>query len=216
MVFFFLAVFFLSAAIHLYASYKCDKKLRAATKGFIVLALLGWYCVTAAEPSWFVILALATSWLGDVLLIPAGTVWFTAGGVSFMVSHALFILAYLANVDFAAIPLWAIPAAAAIYITAVCFIFSDLKSSLPRALFYPMFAYLLINGAMNCFALYQLLSLPCLATAIVFIGAMLFFASDTLLFFVRFKKDTRQKSHFYVMLTYIFAEFLIVLGLILL
>ena len=69
---------------------------------------------------------------------------------------------------------------------------------------------------MNCFALYQLTSLPCLATAVTFIGAVLFFASDSTLFFVRFKKDGLLKTHFLVMLTSILGEFLIVEGFILL
>ena len=46
--------------------------------------------------------------------------------------------------------------------------------------------------------------------------AVLFFASDSTLFFVRFKKDGLLKTHFLVMLTYILGEFLIVEGFILL
>ena len=53
-------------------------------------------------------------------------------------------------------------------------------------------------------------ALPCLATVVTFIGAVLFFASDSTLFFVRFKKDGLLKTHFLVMLTYILGEFLIV------
>ena len=45
--------------------------------------------------------------------------------------------------------------------------------------------------------------------------AVLFFASDSILFFVRFKKDCVFKTHFMVMLTYILAQFLIVEGFIL-
>ena len=46
------------------------------------------------------------------------------------------------------------------------------------------------------------------------VGALLFFISDSSLFFVRFHKDSRLKTHFLVMLTYSLGEFLIVLGLI--
>lgn len=76
-----------------------------------------------------------------------------------------------------------------------------------------MFIYLLVNGAMNCFALYQLVSRPCAAAAITFIGATQFFISDSVLFYVSFNKGAKLKTHFTVMLTYIFAEFFIVLGL---
>ena len=52
------------------------------------------------------------------------------------------------------------------------------------------------------------------AGIITCIGAILFFISDSSLFFVRFKKDCLLKTHFLVMLTYSIGEFLIVLGLI--
>ena len=212
----FLAIFIISSAIHLYASKKKNVKMRACTKGIILLALLGWYCCCVDKVSRVVVIALLASWLGDVLLIPRGVKWFVAGGISFMVSHAFFVLTYYPQVNFSAIPLWVIIAAAAVYFTAVCLVFKGLKDHLPKALFYPMFLYLLINGTMNCFAFYQLVSLPCTAAAITFVGAMLFFASDSLLFYTRFKKETKLKTHFPVMVTYIFAEFLIVLGIIML
>lgn len=212
----FLAIFILSSLIHLYASIRKMVKLRAVTKPFLLLALLGWYVCSVDNPSFVIIAALITSWLGDVLLIPKGVKWFSIGGMSFMLSHVFFIVAYAVNVDFALIPIWAIIAAAAVYVTVTLLVFSRLKLHLPEKLFRPMMFYLLINGTMNCFALYQLISLPCLATAVTFIGALLFFISDSSLFFVRFKKDGLLKTHFIVMLTYILGEFLIVEGLILL
>lgn len=216
MKFVFLAVFVISSVIHLYASHKSDKPLRNKTKPFILLGLLGWYICCAENPQNIVIAAILTSWLGDVLLIPKGVKWFTVGGISFGVSHLCFMLAYLPQIQFAAVPIWAIVATAAVYFTAVCFVFKGLKPHLPKQLFYPMFVYLLINGSMNSFALFQLISMPCKATIITFIGAVLFFISDSTLFYVRFKKDTILKNHFIVMLTYIIAEFMIIQGLIML
>ena len=148
----FLAVFIIATAIHLYASLKQDKKMRNMTKPFILLALLGFYVLAARVPSTFIILALIFSWLGDVLLMPKGVKWFTAGGIAFMISHVFFILGYLKDV-------------------------------------------------------------PSAATLTTAIGAALFFISDSSLFFVRFNKDSRLKTHFLVMLTYSIGELLIVLGL---
>lgn len=215
MIYFYLAMFVISSTVHLYASYKSNKKLRAQSKGFILLGLLGWYTCAAAPAENIVIAALIASWLGDVLLIPKGVKWFTIGGISFFFSHLFFIFAYAPNVSFAAFPMWAAVLIALVYIVAACLVFRGLKDSLPKPLFYPMFLYLLTNAAMNCTAFFQLLSKPCAATVVTFIGAMLFFASDSALFYTRFKKDSIFKNHFFVMLTYILAEFLIVLGLIL-
>lgn len=208
-----LAIFIAASVIHLYASLKRNKELRAQSKGFILLGLTAWYAFSVPEPSWIVITALMMSLIGDLLLIPSGTAWFTAGGISFMVSHFFFVLAYAPQVEFGRLPLYAVILAAAVYFITVCFVFRGLKPHLPKKLFYPMFLYLLVNGTMNCFAFYQLLSLPCAATAITFAGAVLFFASDSLLFYTRFKKDTRLTTHFPVMVTYILGEFLIVQGL---
>jgi len=212
----FLALFLLSSAIHLYGSYIDNRKIRAWSKGFILLCLLGWYFCSASFVSWIVVIAILASWLGDVLLIPKGIKWFIAGGISFMVSHFFFAFAYWPNIDFWSLPVWAVIAAGIFYFTMVVLVFRGLRPHLPHGLFYPMFFYLLINGTMNCFALYQLMSIPCTATIITFIGAILFFTSDSILFYVRFKKDSIWKNHFIVMLTYILAEFLIVQGIMML
>lgn len=216
-------LFVIFTGIHLYASFIQKDSLRAPTKPVILLAVLGMYLEWChyfhTDPSVFVVVALLTSWLGDVLLIPKGVKWFTAGGIAFWISHFFFILAYReSGIVFSAIPLWAILLIAAVYAVAVVFIFRGLKKSLPKALFYPMFFYLLTNGAMNAFAWFRLLSGSCslLSGLITGIGALLFFLSDSTLFFVRFDKNSKVKTHFFVMLAYSIGEFLIILGLMLL
>ena len=209
----FLAIFIISTAVHLYASLKEDKKLRNITKPFILLALLGFYIMTARILSVAIILALIFSWIGDVLLIPKGVKWFTAGGIAFMISHGCFVAGYMRDISFSKIPVILIILLSVFFAGTVAFIFSKLKPHLPKALFYPMFLYLLINGTMNCFAIFRAVSLTNIATITTAVGAALFFVSDTTLFFVRFKKDSRIKTHFLVMLTYSIGEFLIVLGL---
>ena len=209
----FLAVFFISTAIHLFASARQDTRMRNISKPFLLLSLLGFYVLAARSVSAAIVLALIFSWIGDVLLMPKGVKWFTAGGIAFMISHAFFILGYMKDIVFSRIPVPLIVFLAVFFAVTVTFIFSKLKLHLPKALFYPMFLYLLINGAMNCFAIFRCVSLPTAATLTTAIGAALFFASDTSLFFVRFKKDSRLKTHFLVMLTYSIEEFLIVLGL---
>ena len=48
------------------------------------------------------------------------------------------------------------------------------------------------------------------------LGALLFFVSDSTLFYIRFKKNSVFKTHFVAMLTYIIGEFLIIEGFVLL
>ena len=209
----FLAVFVLSTAVHLFVSLKKNTKLRNVTKPFLLLSLLGFYVCAASTPSIFIILALIFSWIGDVLLMPPGVKWFTAGGISFMISHAFFVAGYSQDIVFSSIPIWLIVLLALFFGVMVTIIFSKLKSYLLKPLLPPMALYLLINGTMNCFAIFRCVSNPTIATITTLVGAALFFVSDTSLFFVRFKKDGRLKTHFVVMLTYAIGEFLIVLGL---
>ena len=210
-----LAAFFIVTGIHLYASLKKDKSLRAKTKPFILLTLLAFYCLSADPVVWTVILALIFSWIGDVLLIPPGVKWFTIGGISFMVSHFFFILSYAALTDFGKVSTAAMIVLPVLFLISSAIIFKYLRPHLPKALFYPMLLYLLINGGMNCFAWFRSMSTVGPAAVITAIGALLFYVSDTSLFFVRFNKESRLQTHFLVMLTYSIGEFLIVLGLIL-
>ena len=78
-----------------------------------------------------------------------------------------------------------------------------------------MVPLLLLNGAMNCFAWFRSMSAGGTAAVITAVGALMFYVSDCSLFFVRFDKNSRLKTHFLVMLTYSLGELLIVLGLIL-
>ena len=219
----YIAIFAVFTAIHLYASIKKKDSLRAPTKPVILLAILGmyleWVHVHGVDASAFVVFALVTSWLGDVLLIPKGVKWFTAGGIAFWISHFLFIFAYWeSGVVFSNINTAVAVLICLVYAVASTITFSKLKKSLPKALFYPMYLYLLTNGAMNVFAWFRLLSGSCsvISGVVTGIGALLFYISDSTLFFVRFDKNSKIKSHFLVMLTYSIGEFMIVLGLMLL
>lgn len=210
-----LAMFVLATTVHLNASLKQNKMLRNKTKPFILIGLMGFYLGAADPVILSVVLALFFSWLGDMLLIPKGTKWFTAGGIAFMVSHAFFILSYVQDTDFGRIPAAVLILLPAAFVAASLIIFRYLRPHLPKALFYPMLLYLILNGAMNCFAWFRAITVGGAAGIITAVGALLFFVSDSSLFFVRFKKDSRLKTHFLVMLTYSLGEFLIILGLIL-
>ncbi len=211
----YLLLFIISSIIHLYGSFEDEKKIRNYSKPFILIGILGYYIFRADSISWVVVMAIITSWLGDVLLIPKGVKWFTAGGISFMISHFFFMLAYYPNIDTAKIPFIVIVLASCIYLFFTWKVFKALKPYLPKVLFYPMILYLLINSSNNICAWMQFLSNISVPTFIVLIGAVCFFISDGTLFLVRFHaKDVVPHRHFYVMLTYIIAEFLIVYGLI--
>lgn len=214
----FLILFFVFTFWHLVDSWRNDARRRAMTKPFPLLLLTLYYCFTADPISWLLVAALLTSWLGDVLLIPKGHKWFRIGGRSFLISHILFILVYIPAIDFSRIPWLLIVPLAAIYIAVSLAIIKAIKPTTPEAMVKPMYYYLLTNSTMNIFALMQLLTVRNLAGIVAYAGAILFFISDCTLFLVRYhgNKDLIFKKHFTVMLTYLFGELFITLGILML
>ncbi len=209
-----LLLFVAVSAVHLYHSYTDDSAKRARTKPFLLILLLLFYLLCGRPWSGFLIAALLTSWLGDVLLIPKGHGWFTAGGISFMLSHLFFILAYAPQIRIEAIPWIFLIGAAVLYFGVSSFIIRLVGPTTPKKMVLPMHFYLICNSTMNLCALMQFFSVRSSGAAIAYIGAVLFFISDCTLFLVRYyEKQIVFKKHFTVMLTYLAGEFLITTGI---
>ena len=214
----FLVLFALCSAVHLFHSWTDDTKKRRMTKWALLLLLVGYYLTSTGAPTWLLVAALLFSWLGDVLLMPKGNAWFVGGGISFLVAHVLFVVLYAGRVDFAAVNWFIAVPVALVYAAIATVILVLLKEETPKPMFVPMFLYLLMNGAMNVFALMQLLCNPCAGAAVAYIGALLFFASDCTLYLNKYyhKKELVPKKHFTIMLTYLLGEFLITQGMLML
>ena len=189
------------------------KKGGNITKSLLLPSISVYYLLSVNEPSAVVLGALFFSWLGDVLLIKNGTGWFVAGGIGFMLSHFLFITAYIFETTFTGLPRAAVIAAAAVYIAVSAVIISLVRDTAPEKMAAPLFLYLFVNGCMNVFAFMRLLSNKNLPCALTFAGAVLFFISDCTLFMANFYKK-KFNSFFPVMFTYIAGEILITTGLI--
>jgi len=215
MSFVFLALYVLFSGIHLVHSWKDLPKRRAMTKPLLLLLLTAYYVCAARELSWMLVAALLTSWLGDVLLIPKGHGWFTAGGISFMMSHFLFIAVYAPSVAFIEIPWLLVVPMALVYCGISLMIIRAVQPTTPKLMVAPMYIYLLANSTMNLFALMRLLTLKTPGSLVAYVGAVLFFVSDCTLFLVRYypKRQLIFKKHFTAMLTYLAGEALITLGI---
>lgn len=214
----FLALLIITSTIHLIDSWRDDAKKRARTKAFPLLLIVGYYLVSTDAPVWLLVAALLASWLGDVLLIPKGNLWFTFGGIAFAASHVLFMCTYLKEIHFPVVNWYVVVPIAIIYYIISGIIIYKLSPTTPKIMVPPMYIYLLTNSTMNLFALMQLYSNPCKGSVIAYIGAVLFFISDCTLFLVRYykKPEVVFKKHFTVMATYIIGEFMIAQGILLL
>ena len=211
----FLILFLAVSLFHLYDCWR-DSDRRKKSKPFLLLFLILFYVCAVKQPLVFLLLALITCWLGDVLLIPKGHGWFTAGGISFLFGHVFFILTYAGQVQFEGQPVWLLILAALLYFCISFLIMRAVMPTTPKPMVVPMFLYLLANSLMNLFALMLLTTHRNAGAVIAYIGAVLFFISDCSLFLVRYYKDETLifKKHFTVMLTYIASVFLIVHGII--
>ncbi|MBQ6023081.1 MAG: lysoplasmalogenase [Clostridia bacterium] len=211
----FLSLFVIVSVIHLIDSWRDNAKRRAYTKPFLLILLLLFYFFAAKEISWVLAAALLFSWLGDVLLIPKGTPWFIAGGIAFLVSHILFIFAYLPAIRWERAVWWILIPAALLYYGISVTVTLKLKGNIPVAMIVPMILYLLANSTMNLAALTQLMTLRNAGAAVAYAGAVFFFISDCTLYLVRYhtNKNLIFKKHFTVMLTYLLGECLITVGL---
>ena len=216
----FLAAYMILCCIHLYHSWMDDRANRAKTKPFLLLFLLLYYLASvAADVNGSIniplVLALLTSWLGDVLLIPHGHKWFVIGGISFMFCHFFFMCVYYEQISFHAVPWLVLLPAAVLYFGIVLRIIMAVRDNTPRKMIPPMYFYLLMNSMMNLFALMQLFSRPSAGTVTALAGAVLFYISDCCLFLVRYhrRQDLIFKKHFTVMATDLLGEFLITQGM---
>lgn len=211
----FFILFLACSAVHLYHSWKDDARRRAYTKPLLLILLFLFYAFSADKLSPVLSAALLTSWLGDVLLIPKGTKWFVSGGISFLISHILFIFVYLPDVQWGSVLWWALVPAAVVYYGVSVFVTLSLRGNMPKAMLVPMILYLLANSTMNLFAMARLMTMKTPGAAVAYAGAVFFFLSDCSLYLVRYhkNKDLVFKKHFTVMLTYLLGECLITVGL---
>ena len=214
--FVFFALFLAASAVHLWDSWRDNGKRRKYTKPMLLIFLLLFYCCAAKQFSWVLAAALLTSWLGDVLLMPSGAKWFVSGGVSFLISHLLFIFVYLPQVTWSSVIWWVVIPAAVLYYGVSVKVTLSVKDNMEsKAMLAPMILYLLINSTMNLFAMAQLMSLKSAGAVVAYLGAVFFFLSDCTLYLVRYhsNKDLIFKKHFTVMFTYLLGECLITVGM---
>lgn len=189
------------------------KKHGNLTKSLLLPAILVYYLLSVKAPVPTVIAAAAASWLGDVLLEKSGMKWFVAGGIAFMFSHLFFIITYSLKTDFSAVRWGLVIPAAVIYCSLAGLVIYSIRGEASKNLLFPLYLYLFFNASMNTFALMLLTGNPCASTAVLYIGAILFFISDCCLFIECF--HPKRPNLFYpVMGTYIVGEFLIAQGLI--
>ena len=192
--------------------------LRLGTKPLVGFSLLLWLMFDDSNQLSMrcgLIIAIGFGMLGDIfLMMPDSELMFTAGLASFLVGHLLYVVIFLYQQKFSFKHLQLPEKGKLLKITSglmagigllvYLYLWSDLaEMKLPVAIYIVVIALMVITAAGR----YQAVSQGSFIA--VMLGAGLFAVSDTILAIDRFAHPFAQ-ANFYIMLTYMAAQFLIV------
>ena len=211
-----LALAFVLAVVNWYAVAREKRILRVVTKPGVMLALLAGFTLAggwSGHNYWFG-LGLAFSLVGDVLLmLPPGA--FMAGLAAFLVAHILYILGFSQGLTF---PGWSLLFLIAVLAAADFFIYRRLRRALlarhkGRWMRLPMHFYQIIISLMVITALMTLWRADWSRTGawLASLGALCFFASDSLLANNRFVNPIRG-GRLLVIITYHIGQAALISG----
>ncbi|MGI6200373.1 MAG: lysoplasmalogenase [Christensenellales bacterium] len=205
-------LFAAASLIHLAACWGEKKTLAGVTKVLLMPLLAVLAGLYAPQVPALVGIGLLLGWAGDALLLFQGSGFFVAGALSFLAGHGCYIAAMAPQVAFGAVPAWGYALIVAAYVLAAALLYRGLRADLgPMRL--PVLAYMAGIEAMSAVALLRMLTLPGLGPVAGFLGSVLFVVSDGVLAYSNFSKRVRiPRSGFVIMLTYIAAQALILLG----
>ena len=186
-------------------------KLRYFTKTLLVPLLTLFYIISVANLNGVILSALICCFLGDFFLLwSQKKTFFIIGLLSFLMGHIFYTIAFLQTTSFlSGIPKWfyfsLLP-----YIWYGIFILKKLNPYL-HSMKVPVIVYLNVILIMSFASFTRIWALKGLSFWLPFIGSIFFMASDSLLAFRNFKVKL-SRGWVSIMITYILAQLLIILG----
>ena len=175
----------------------------------VPVLLYSFYASVKEKGNYKIIGALVFSTMGDILLIFEGRPFFILGLLSFLLAHVLYVLIFKSRVGVIKLDFYTVLCSLVI----VAYYFFFMKFLWPHlgAMRIPVLAYAFVISGMLWMALQLLRSASSFRWHIV-LGAMFFVVSDSLLSIQLFYSSF-ELAHFYVMFTYLLAQFLLVYGI---
>ena len=160
------------------------------------------------------LIALILSWIGDIILLFAdkGELYFIGGLIAFLLSHIFYILLFNKQLKIylkkSRTIYWIGITSIIIYLLVMMVVLMPYLGDL----LLPVFVYAMTISIMLLFALKGFLNWQKPANIYIFIGAIIFVASDSVLAFDKFYAAIPYSS-FFIMSTYLAAQYLIVIGI---
>jgi uncharacterized membrane protein YhhN len=181
-----------------------NENLAFFTKPFITISLVIVYLISVKKANFWFVSALFFSFWGDTFLLFKEE-FFLLGLVSFLITHVLYIkisVNSLKNISFNKIIIATIP-----FIIAFMSVFFLIKENLGGMLV-PVIIYGIIISAFGTVALLNYFQEKNIENLWLFLGAVVFIISDSLLAINKFY-EVRAVFGFSIMITYMIAQYLI-------
>lgn len=180
----------------------------------ILLLIAAVYLSASFTSKKLLLIALLFSWIGDIILLFAdrGELYFIFGLVAFLISHVVYIFLFNKQLKPKKDRNRAIYWSGVTAIIAYLMIFLSILLPSLGELTIPVFVYALVISTMLLFALKGFLIWQKPASWYVLLGAIVFVSSDSILAFDKFYSPIMYNS-FFIMVTYILAQYLIVVGI---
>lgn len=211
----FTGIYALIVGIELFCGHTPDLTvMHYFTKPLIVLSLLLFFITRSQHLNntikTLTILALVFSLIGDVALLFDGMnpIYFIIGLASFLLAHVMYVLVFLKHRDTRNNPLGFI----ILMLAYAAFLFYILKEGLGE-LQGPVLIYMIVILSMSTSAYLRQKQYNLVSYYLVFIGAILFMISDSVLALDKFYQSF-QLSSILIMITYALAQYCIVIGII--
>lgn len=162
------------------------------------------------HPDLFLLCGLMAGWIGDLFLLKDDDPHFVVGLVSFLLGHVFYSIHFLHVIQPSHVPalvFLSLP----VYTAYACMIMRGLWPGMEKKLHLPCVIYLCVIAFMSFCALCSLSVHPSAGSALAFVGSIIFVISDTLVAWERFGNPDIHG----VMETYVPAQYLIMLGILL-
>jgi uncharacterized membrane protein YhhN len=212
---YFLPIFIVLVLLDLIAGSFADDTLRHFTKPLILFSLFVFFAVNGRglDRSTFVLMLLALffSWLGDSFLMydSISSLYFMLGLVSFLIAHLIYSVVFLRRWNkSASITFWLVVVVLVLHGTVLLLL---LKEGLGDLLI-PVIVYVTAILLMAITAFGRKKMVPSESFKLVFLGALFFIASDSILAINKFLSAVPY-AHILVMGTYATAQYLITKGI---
>ncbi|MCL2782877.1 MAG: lysoplasmalogenase [Propionibacteriaceae bacterium] len=203
------AVYCLVAIVNLVSAAFFKETIRKLSKACLMPALVVCYLLGPQHILIWVIAALIASWIGDILLINKDNpAFFKLGLAAFLISHALYIVAFLTLAGSLNVFALIISVILAIPLTLAILKLVNANASMKI----PVTAYAVVIVLMSVSALQLMLVRPGHASVIVFIASLIYIFSDSLMAYLLFHNKPKY-FNVITMAPYIIAQGAIILGL---